>query len=80
MLVCAVVGFGGEGLFLGPGGVVLDCGGQGLNLLGLGLVGGSEYGDLLPEFGDVPLRGGEAGCHRGLYLSQGVLQVVVVII
>lgn len=67
-------------LCLSPGGEVLNSGGQVLDFLGLGLVGGGEGRDQCPECGDVLLQGGEAVCHYGLYLSQGVFQVIVVII
>lgn len=73
-------GGGGFVLCLGSGGEVLDGSDQGLNFLNLGLLGGSQDGNLSLEFGDVLLQGGEAGCHRDLYLSYVIFQVVVVIV
>lgn len=60
--------------------VILDCGGQGLNFFGLGLVGSSKGSDLCRDCRDILLQGGTAGCHRGLYLGRSVFYVVVIVI
>lgn len=58
----------------------MDDGHQGLDTFGLSLVDGGKVSDLCPECGDLLLQGDEAGCYRRLYLNQGVLQIIVIVI
>lgn len=46
----------------------------------LGLIGGGKGSDLCPECVDVLLQRREASCHRDLYLSKIVFQIVVAIV
>lgn len=65
---------------LDPSEEILDGGCQILDLLGLCLVSDSESGDLGLKGTDVLSQGGETGSHPGLYLSQALFTVIVIVV